>query len=311
MKRLWKAAYYPKEMIEDQRTKTILCLLFDKIVCHFPVSDMACGGGSGISDFFSDGPLVKAGIIELEEETLLPHIDEEDFDKYIDLQITAMALQKCQQQSIVPVTDNINFQIPAFILKENNILRNAKFQAASIAISSIEMVLPSIDKVDDEDILRLRDELSDELIPFRRSMLKLAPLIRQYTDEDASIKEMYNEANYIAETSIIPALEILREKIEREEGVFWRKLLLKSGAILPKFMLNWTQKSILSAAIDSVGDFSDLALSSIDRQALIDSIKCEGGLGFLLSLEKYPRNKSKDSNREFNSKVVYSECKLG
>lgn len=54
MKKLWKAAYYPKEMIENQRTKTILCLLFDKIVCHFPVSDMACGGGKGISDFFSD-----------------------------------------------------------------------------------------------------------------------------------------------------------------------------------------------------------------------------------------------------------------
>ena len=76
---VWKAAYYPKEIIENQRTKTILCLLFDKIVCHFPVQEPpTCGGCSGISDFFSDDPLVKAGILELEEEYLLSGIEEKN-----------------------------------------------------------------------------------------------------------------------------------------------------------------------------------------------------------------------------------------
>ncbi len=292
MNNLWKAAYYPDCILRNQRNKTILCLLFDKIVCHFPIQDSCgCGSGQGISELFSDNLLVKEGLIELEEEILLPHIDAEDFGDYLDLQVTAMALRECQTKSVVPVTDNPNFQIPAFILKENNILKNAKFQAASIAISSVEMVLPQINKINDEDILRLRDELSDELVPFRRSMLKLAPLIRQHMDEDTSVKEVFDEANYLTETNIIPTLEELRERIEREEGVFWRKLLLKSGTILPKFIMNWTQKSILSAAIDSIDDFSDLALSSMDRQLLIDGIKREGGFGFLLSLEKYPRTK--------------------
>jgi len=286
---VWKAAYYPKEIIENQRTKTILCLLFDKIIYHFPVSDMACGGGSGISDIFSDDPLVKAGIIELEEETLLPEINVERFDDYVDLQVTAMALQKCHQESVVPVTDNPNFRIPAFILSKNNILRNAKFQAASIAISSIEIVLPPIGEIEDEDILRLREDLSDELTPFRRNMLKLAPLIKQYINEDATIKEVYDEAKYLTETNIIPALGELRDRIERERSVFWRKLLLKSGLILPKFIINWTQKNIISAAVDSLGDLSELATSGIDRQLLINNMKHDGGMGFLLSLEKYPK----------------------
>lgn len=123
MEKLWKAAYYPNCVIENQRTKAILCLFFDKIVCHFPVQD-SCGCGScwGISGFFSDNLLVKEGIVELEEETLLPFIDGEDFKEYLDFQTTAMALQQCQCESAVPVTDNTNFQIPAFILKENNIL---------------------------------------------------------------------------------------------------------------------------------------------------------------------------------------------
>jgi len=286
---VWKAAYYPKEIIENQRTKTILCLLFDKIVYHFPVSGMAHGGGSGISDIFSDDLLVKAGIIELEEEIFLPEINVEGFDDYVDLQVTAMALQKCHQESVVPVTDNPNFRIPAFMLSKNNILRNAKFQAASIAISSIEMVLPPIGEIEDEDILRLREDLSDELTPFRRNMLKLAPLIRQYVNEDATIKEVHDEAKYLIETNIIPALGELRDRIERERSVFWRKLLLKSGLILPKFIINWTQKNIISAAVDSLGDLSELATSGIDRQLLINNMKHDGGMGFLLSLEKYPK----------------------
>lgn len=200
-----------------------------------------------------------------------------------------MALQKCNQESLVPVTDNPNFQIPAFVLTKNEILSNAKLQAASIAISSINVVLPPIGEIDDEDILRLRDDLSDELVPFRRSMLKIAPLIRQYIDEGVSIKEVYDEAKYLTETTIISTLGEVRDRIEKERGLFWRKLLLKSGAILPKFIINWTQKDIISAVVDSLGNLSELASLGIDRQLLINNVIHEGGMGFLLSLEKYPK----------------------
>ena len=151
------------------------------------------------------------------------------------------------------------------------------------------MVLPPIGEIEDEDILRVREDLSDELTPFRRNMIKLAPLIRQYVNEDATIKEVHDEAKYLIETNIIPALGELRDRIERERSVFWRKLLLKSGLILPKFIINWTQKNIISAAVDSLGDLSELAVSNIDRQLLIDNMKRDGGMGFLLSLEKYPQ----------------------
>lgn len=293
-KRLWEAAYYPNMILEDKRARAILCLLFDRIVCHFPITDMACGGGSGISDLFSDDPLVKAGIIKLEEKILLPEIDVnywEDFDKFEKLQVTTMALQKCQQESLIPVTDNVNFRIPAFVLNRIDTFRFAGLQAASIAISSIDIVLPSIGGIEDEDILILRDELIDELVPFRRNMFKLAPLVRQYIDEDATVKEIYVEAKYVTETCIIPALEELRNRIEREKGILWRRLLLKSGVILPKFIMNWTQKSIISAALDSLNDFSELAALGINGQLLIENMKREGGFGFLLSLEKLSENR--------------------
>lgn len=286
---VWKAAYYPREIIENQRTRTILCLLFDTIVCHFPVqAPFTCGGGSGISDLFSDDVLVKAGIIELEEENVLHGVQAATFDNYVDLQVTGMALQKCNQGSLVPVTDNPDFQIPAFVLTKSDILRNAELQAASVAISSIDLVLPPIGGINDEDILQLRDELSNELVPFRRSMLRLAPLIRQHMDEGAGIKELYDEARYLTQTTIIPSLGDLRDRIEKESGAFWRRILLRSGAIIPRFIINWTQKDIVSAAVGSLGDLSELAGLGIDRQRLIDNILREGGIGFLLSLERHP-----------------------
>ena len=75
MKQEWIAAFYPSDVFEDPRLKTLLCLLYDKVVIHFPITDMACGGGSGISGEFSDDPLVEKGILDLREEVLLDEIE--------------------------------------------------------------------------------------------------------------------------------------------------------------------------------------------------------------------------------------------
>ena len=50
----WVGVYYPTEGIDEPRTKALLCLIFDKVICHFTSTGMACGGSSGAIDFFSD-----------------------------------------------------------------------------------------------------------------------------------------------------------------------------------------------------------------------------------------------------------------
>ena len=295
---LWKGVYYPEEFINDKRARTMLCLLFDKVICHFPVSHMACGGGHGMSqDLFGENLLVKAGIIELEEEPLLGEVDElvddwpvgvgwpKDFGRYVNLQVTAMAMMKCRESSFVPVTDNQNFKIPALVLSEFDIERNARLQAVAGAIACIEMVLPPIVELEDEDILRLREELAEELIPFRRSMLGLAPQVRSYLNEGASIRDVYQEAMYVIDTSVRPALDECRGKMEQQKSAFWRRILLKTGGVLPKFIMNWAEKSLISAAVDAAKDISDLGVSAIKNDLLLENMKNQGGFGFLLSLE--------------------------
>ena len=306
---LWEAVYYPREIIDNQRTKTIFCLLFDKIYCLFPVNPAGppCGSGCGISEEIKETLdstiLIDEGIIEFCEEQVLWVADEfydKDLHLWFNLQVTALALEKCSNESVVPITDNKKFQIPASIIDEIHKLtespelhihRNAKMQAIALALSSIEMVLPPLDALKDEEIMIAREKLSEELIPFRRSMLKLSPLLRSMINENATVQDIYAEARYMNETSIMPALSELRERIEKEKGVFWRKLLMRSGKILPKFIANWSQKNLISAAIDSLGDLTEIGISSIDRQSFVDNLKRDGGLGFLLSLEEQVRNK--------------------
>lgn len=299
----WIGAYYPEMMLEP-RSKAILCLLFDKVVCHFPVADMACGGGYGISEVISDDPLVEAGVLELREELLLPEVEvnfspghywgtEEEFGQFVQLQITTMALNTCAESGAVPVTDNPNWPVPISLTKKIDFLRFAQLQAVALGVQSIEIAIPLIAGIPDADILKARDELRDQLVPFRRSMLALAPTVRGGIQSGASLAEIYKEARYIVETNVAPALYELQDRLSKEKGRFWRKLILKGSTVIPKFVLNWTTKGALLAAIDSLGDAKDLALKVVDRGALLTSLKSQGGLGYLLSVADHPSFKSK------------------
>ncbi len=60
----WIGAYYPDSVLSQPRARTILCLLFDKIICNFPITSMDCEGGSGVTEFFNDSPLVEVSKIQ-------------------------------------------------------------------------------------------------------------------------------------------------------------------------------------------------------------------------------------------------------
>ena len=297
----WVGAYYPNEMMEGSRARAILCLLFDKVVCHFPISDMACGGTSGLSEeCFADDPLVKAGVVEVIEEVFLPEDEvsyywgtEEEFNQFRKLQITAMAMNTCAHGSSVPITDDSDWPIPAYLTQNIDLARFAQFQAVALAVRSLEIALPSIADLTDEDILRARDDLKEQLAPFRRSMLTLAPTLRDGMKSGASLAEIYKEASYIVETNVSPALFELQDRLSKEKGRFWRRLILESSAVVPKFVVSWTTKGALSAAINSIGDVKDLALDVMEHERLLTSLKSQGGLGYLLSVADNLSTKSK------------------
>ena len=296
----WVAAYYPFDMILNQHSKTIICLLFDKVKCYFPVSDMACGGGHGVSeDLYGENQLVKSGIIELVEETLLDEIEadfspghfwgtDEEFDHYHKLQVTGMSLKDCISRGSVPLTDMPNSPIPASIIENFDLKRFARLQASALAIQSLKIALPPFKKISDFEILEAREKLMEQLIPFRHAMLALSPIVRQGLENDDSISNIHKEAKYIAETRIYPALSELRKKLELEKGKFWRRLILRVSAILPTFLFNLTTKNALSAAIGVVDSSKTIALDLIKREENLEILKAQAGIGYLLEIANYP-----------------------
>lgn len=292
----WIGAYYPYDMINNQRSKAILCLLFDKVICYFPVSSMACGGGHGLSeDLYGEDLLVKENVIELREETLLSEVDvefspghywgtDEEFSLYHRLQITAMALHESINSNIVPLTDEYFSPIPANILGEIDTKRFSRLQASSLAIHSMNFVIPPMNKICDEDILEVREKLKNELIPFRASMLSLCPIIRNGIESNAGIVELNREAKYIAETKVYPALSELQRRLEFENSKFWKRILFKGGSILPSMVINWATKNTIAAAINTMSSLGELASDTFNSIESYDSIIKNGGMGFLLKL---------------------------
>lgn len=303
MSEQWIAAYYPSELISNPHSRAIMGLLFDKIVCHFPVSGMSCGGGSGVYDILlEDDALYEAGILEPREETLYSDIGanlswNDEFEKYQRLQITAMTMDMCRVDNIVPVTDDPSWPIPASLLQNFDLPRFAHLQASALAIQSLKIALPPIATLSDLDILKAREELIEQLIPFRNAMLALSPTVRSGIESTASISDIYGEAQYIVDTQISPALSELKRRLAIEKGTFWRRLILKGSAIVPEFLLNWTTKNGLEAAIKAVDGMKDLTLDIIDRDNLLKSLKNEGGLGFLLSVTENPNFKVVEKKR--------------
>lgn len=299
----WIGAYYPNEMISRPRSKATFCLLFDKIICHFPVADMAHGGGHGMSDFYGDEVLVKSGVVEFRERILVPEIDpipsaescwgtDEKFNQFLKLQTTFMALNTCTNDFAVPVTDDLNWPVPCSFIRNIDFPHFAHLQASALALQSLDIVIPPISSISDEDILMARDKLGEQLIPFRSSMLKLAPLIRNGIRNDVSFIDIYKEANYIVTTTVAPTLTALKARLLKEKGRFWRRLVLKTSTVIPKLVVNWVTKNALIALAEGLFDSKDLILEAFTRDKWSNSMNL-GGVGFLLSVENYTRLKWK------------------
>jgi hypothetical protein len=126
-------------------------------------------------------------------------------------------------------------------------------------------------------------------------MLALSPTVRSGIEHEATLQDIYHEARYVVDTQVFPALGELQNRLAKEKGKFWRSMLLKGSAVIPKFVLNWTTQGMLSAAVNAIGCAKDLTLDLIDRENLVASLMKRGGLGYLLAVAEHPVLKGRAS----------------
>lgn len=291
------------------RSYAITCLFFDKVVCHFPIFCSPCGQcqGNPFSDCvaYDEYPLlVESGVLDVAQQELVPGVgddlpwdSDQGFEEYCKLQVTAMAMDLCSTTGAVPITNSAAWPIPANMLCDLDLFRSTRIQASALAMQSVEVVLPPFANMTDDGILQLREELKEQLIPFRRAMVALSPTVRSAMGSGATLMDVYREAKYVVDTRVVPALEDLKDKLRKEKKKFWRQLIFKAGAVLPNIVLNWTTQGAISAAVDAVNRSEGLILGALDHDHLVRALVGEGGLGFLLALGDHEKPGQQRTNR--------------
>ncbi len=184
------------------------------------------------------------------------------------------------------MTDKANTPVPISVLTQLDIEYASSIQASALAVQSLDLLLPDFASLTSYEILEVREKLKDQLTPFRAAMLALAPKVRSGIIEKAPLSQVFKEAKYIAETDVFPRLTELKRRIDLEQGMFWRKIIQKVGGNLPGIALKWVSGSSLTAAIDAAKVGSGIAAQAIDNNTLCNSLLANGGLGYLLNIQK-------------------------
>ncbi len=183
------------------------------------------------------------------------------------------------QHGWIPLSDDPN--LPAPVIQKLD--SSADELATSLALRMLNIVLPAPRHVEPELLLKVREEMSDELGAFRLMALKLAPELRTVLSQSSNREELEREADFLVKTKVMPYVEEIRRKIQVERGILWRRVFSKT----PKW---------LSLGFACFNDPTGVALAtslkeaSKDAGALLDdayrlSIAGDPGVSLLLQLE--------------------------
>ena len=298
--------YYPEpvELLANSRARTILCLTYDRVVAIFPGRFDGCGSGSFRDCFPECTELEEADVLELREapmedldsvgitagdlsEENCDHFSEEQWQRFMGLHTTVLALSTCVSEAAVPVTANPRWQVPAQLLACHNAVSSAAIQAAALAACSVDVALPDFGVLHEQDILEARHALQPQLQPFRHEMLRLAPLVRQGLAGSSSLEDVVREARYVVETRVVPSLGDLQRRAALERGAFWARLFVKGANVTTRFALNYITKGPLLAAYEACAGAKDALLDVIRHRKSNSHLAEQSGLGYLLSVEDW------------------------
>jgi len=168
---------------------------------------------------------------------------------------------------------------------------SAREIAALLAMKSISVAFPNTIGVHPEIILEARHKLSDHLPPFWSAMLKLSVDLKSRIKEAKTFDEVYKEAQFLVDTTVIPALIDLRQKMIREKKDWFYKILSPIQKGLRVFVGNppLTQQQLISNALVLS---SDVLMSCAENMRTINTLKAEAGLTFLLETQSVLNEKN-------------------
>ena len=181
--------------------------------------------------------------------------------------ILPTAMKAAKEKDLVLVSDKSDIPVPVLSTE----IKSVKNLTSILAEECIKIHIPSCLKASPEEILEMRQALKDLLIPFRMSLQRLSKNLRVAIEAEADIDGIRQEAKFIAESQIEPAVFELKKKIETANSklfnrifgklVSWIPLLVKAYALpTPDNLLQAAKRVAVDSGtlMQGVDDFSRL-----------------------------------------------------
>lgn len=199
-------------------------------------------------------------------------------DEFV-LRSSPTAIKLAKDNDWVLLSDNPNLPVPYLSEK----VKAVKYLTSILAEECINISIPKSISLNAEDILKAREKLEEQLIPFRMAMQKLSATLKSVISGTQDIKTIKSEAKFIAESQVEPAVFELKRKIEIEKNKLWITIFGKVVSWIPivaKAFAAPTPDDVFRIMGKTYGDVGDIA-NSINN---IDIAK-EPGICYLLKLD--------------------------
>jgi hypothetical protein len=120
----------------------------------------------------------------------------------------------------LPVSDHVALPVP--VVADGSELADTLASAAGLAVLRIAVPAPLWTCAD--DLLEIRQKLSDEIKAYRIMTLKLAGRLRTLLRANPDTNAVRQEAEFLAKTEVLPHVADIRRRVDGETGKLWRRV---------------------------------------------------------------------------------------
>lgn len=190
-----------------------------------------------------------------------------------------------QKYNIPLVNDHPEFPMPFVPI---NAKSNAQALSTYLALEAIKIVIPHLGALSPEEIVRVRESLKDDLVPFRMKMLTLSKQLNEAISSHSSMQEIQKEAKFIVDTTICPEIENVKRAINDSSKPWYKRLIdLTFGGV--ELLGNFATMSPEMAFAKIFARIGQELTEIRDEQKNKNSLLMGSGLSYLIKLNNSPK----------------------
>ncbi len=182
----------------------------------------------------------------------------------------ANALIYSAKNNIPLVNDVPSLPVPA--LGNQSPENNGKLLSIILAIESVKLILPKIPVLTPVQISEFRSETSKHVKSFRLAMLSLSKELNSMLSSDMEMKDIQAKAKFLAETTVYPQLEELKDFIESPKRPWTSRaidFIKATPQLVSSFFTLPTNIAVANVLAKFVDVLSDIRNESIDKNQVM------------------------------------------